>query len=117
MHRITKLKATQAEPAEPGKASPVKAAKRAADGKAKGVIADPDDEEGGANEDAEATEVCPPSQQNYPRRTPTQHIHRSRPPCQRPKSLAPSSRKLKEPKGRLRNLLKSPNKKPAMRKT
>lgn len=58
MHRITKLKATQAEPAEPGKASPVKAAKRAADGKAKGVIADPDDEEGGANEDAEATEVC-----------------------------------------------------------
>ena len=48
MHHITKLKATQADPvASPGKASPVKAAKRAADDKPKSVIPDPEDGEPG----------------------------------------------------------------------
>ena len=56
MHRITKLKATHAEPGEPGKASPVKSAKRSADGKAKGVIPDPEDD--GENEEVESGEVC-----------------------------------------------------------
>ena len=54
MHRITKLKATHAEPGEPGKASPVKAAKRSADGKVKGVIPDPEDEDANVN----GGEVC-----------------------------------------------------------
>ena len=58
MHRITKLKATQAEPGEPGKASPVKAAKRAADGKPKTVIPDPEDEEAGGAQETEGAEVC-----------------------------------------------------------
>ena len=58
MHRITKLKATQAEPGDPGKASPVKAAKRAADGKPKTVIPDPEDEDAGATHETEVAEVC-----------------------------------------------------------
>ena len=53
MHRVTKLKATSIDAAEAGKASPLKAAKRAADGKPKTVI--PDLEDGDGDEDVE---VC-----------------------------------------------------------
>ena len=47
MHRVTKIRGTQIDAAEPGKASPLKTAKRAVDGKPKAVVADPEEEDGG----------------------------------------------------------------------
>ncbi|KAG7010093.1 hypothetical protein G7Y79_00001g003650 [Physcia stellaris] len=55
MHRITKLKTTQVDAAEPGKASALKAAKRAADGKPKTVLPDPED----GDEDGETEKEKP----------------------------------------------------------
>ena len=81
MHRITKLKATQAEPGEPGKASPVKSAKRSADGKPKGVIPDPEDEDADANGDGDNNDV----RSFFPFRTLLLHAkhHRPSPPSQK----------------------------------
>lgn len=53
MHRVSKLKNTTVDSAEPGKASPLKAAKRAANGKPKTVIPDPK----GSGDDEDDTEV------------------------------------------------------------
>ncbi|KAL8791939.1 MAG: hypothetical protein Q9195_005428 [Heterodermia aff. obscurata] len=95
MHRITKLKATQAEPGEPGKASPMKSAKRAADGKPKEVLPDPEDEDAGVGAEPEETEVKPTVPKTKKPRTVKPKVEGGK-GTSKPKKAAPKKAKKEE---------------------